>query len=291
MFCSSCGNAVPMPTGRFCHVCGASLAVPVGVFSPAPSRTPAQQADYIVKTGIGVGRYILLRVILFRVFLFVLAIVILGIVGLLIRSTNSSNERTEPVTALAPVQPGTQVPAVPDKVSPPSPADTNDAVSATDATPKDSADQIASPGTGMPSPPDIPPASRSLGDPLAKLTNGSSSHGVGGGVGNGIGGGFAPAIGGVFKVGGGVSAPAVLFRVDPGYSEEARTAKLSGTVLLSIVVDTEGHARDIHVVKSLGMGLDEKAMDAVAMWKFKPGMKDGQPVNVRAQIEVNFRML
>ena len=62
-------------------------------------------------------------------------------------------------------------------------------------------------------------------------------------------------------------------------------------MVLSIIVDTEGHAKDIHVVKSLGMGLDEKAMEAVAKWKFKPGTKGGQAVNVRASIEVNFRLL
>jgi TonB family protein len=88
-----------------------------------------------------------------------------------------------------------------------------------------------------------------------------------------------------------VSAPAVIVKVDPEYSEEARMAKYSGTVVLSVVVDQEGRARDIHVLKSLGMGLDEKAVEAVQKWKFKPGMKGGQAVNVRAQIEVNFRLL
>jgi uncharacterized protein len=95
--------------------------------------------------------------------------------------------------------------------------------------------------------------------------------------------------GGVFRIGGGVSQPAVIYKVDPEYSEKARKAHYSGTVMLAVIVDSGGRARDIHVVKSLGMGLDEKAMEAVAKWKFKPGMKDGQPVNVRATIEVNFR--
>lgn len=156
-------------------------------------------------------------------------------------------------------------------------------------------------------PPDTPLPQSNLnnwGDPLAKLMNGSNGNGFGGGmgngsgggVGNGSGGGFGPGSGGgvgggVFKVGGGVSSPSVLFRVDPEYSEEARKAKYSGTVVLAIIVDTEGRARDIHVVKSLGMGLDEKAIEAVQKWKFKPGMKGGQAVNVRAQIEVNFRLL
>jgi TonB family protein len=142
------------------------------------------------------------------------------------------------------------------------------------------------------------------GDPLAKLVNGSNGTGFGGGMGSGSGGGlgsgkgggFGPGEGGgvgggVYRVGGGVSQPSVIFKVDPEYSEEARKAKYSGTVMLAVVVDVEGHARDIHVVKSLGMGLDEKAIEAVEKWKFKPGMKGGQAVNVRATIEVNFRLL
>ncbi len=142
------------------------------------------------------------------------------------------------------------------------------------------------------------------GDPLAKLSNlsngtgfgGGMGSGSGGGLGSGKGGGFGPGEGGgvgggVFRVGGGVSQPAVIFKVDPEYSEEARKAKYSGTVMLAVIVDAEGHARDIHVVKSLGMGLDEKAIEAVEKWKFKPGMKGGQAVNVRATIEVNFRLL
>jgi protein TonB len=142
------------------------------------------------------------------------------------------------------------------------------------------------------------------GDPLAKLSNlsngtgfgGGMGSGSGGGLGSGKGGGFGPGEGGgvgggVFRVGGGVSQPAVISKVDPEYSEEARKAKYSGTVTLSVIVDAEGHARDIHVVKSLGMGLDEKAIEAVEKWRFKPGMKGGQAVNVRATIEVNFRLL
>jgi periplasmic protein TonB len=156
-------------------------------------------------------------------------------------------------------------------------------------------------------PPDTPLPQSNLnnwGDPLAKLANNSNGNGSGGGMGNGRGGGVGPGDGGgfgpgsgggvgggVFRVGGGVSAPAVVYKVDPEYSEEARKAKYSGTVLLSVIVDQEGHARDIKILKSLGMGLDEKAMEAVLKWKFKPGMKGGQAVNVRAQIEVNFRLL
>ena len=88
-----------------------------------------------------------------------------------------------------------------------------------------------------------------------------------------------------------MSAPSVLFKVDPEYSEEARKAKYSGTVVLYIEVDTTGHARNMRILKGIGLGLDEKALDAVNKWRFKPGLKDGKPVVVRAQIEVNFRLL
>jgi len=142
------------------------------------------------------------------------------------------------------------------------------------------------------------------GDPLARIgppSNGPGSgggigSGSGGGVGSGKGGGFGPGEGGgvgggVFRVGGGVTAPSLLFKKEPEYSEEARKAKYQGTVLLYIEVDPSGKATNMRVVRSLGLGLDEKAMEAVRQWKFKPGYKDGKPVTVAATIEVNFRLL
>jgi len=156
-------------------------------------------------------------------------------------------------------------------------------------------------------PPDVPLPQVALpnyGDPLAKLgplSNGTGSgagigSGSGGGVGPGNGGGFGPGSGGgfgggAFKVGGGVSPPTLLYKVEPEYSEEARKAKYQGTVVLSVVVDATGKAVEPHILRSLGLGLDEKAIEAVKKWKFKPGYKDGKPVAVIAQIEVNFRLL
>ena len=96
---------------------------------------------------------------------------------------------------------------------------------------------------------------------------------------------------GVFRIGGGVSAPQPIFKVEPEYSEEARAAGFQGTVLMSLVVDAEGAPTQIRVVRSLGMGLDEKAVEAVGKWKFRPGMKDGKPVAVFVNVEVNFRLL
>ena len=100
-----------------------------------------------------------------------------------------------------------------------------------------------------------------------------------------------PGSNGVFRVGGGVSAPVLLRRVDPEYSEEARKSKYQGTVLLSIQIDPSGKVNNVRVLHSLGLGLDEKAMECVKKWKFRPGFKDGKPVTTEGQVEVNFRLL
>jgi protein TonB len=141
------------------------------------------------------------------------------------------------------------------------------------------------------------------GDPLARNGPFSNGPGSGGGLGNGSDGGVGPGKGpgfgpgevggvaGVYRVGGGVSAPQILFKVDPEYSEEARKAKYSGTVVLQLVVDPNGHGREIRVIHSLGLGLDEKAIEALNQWKFRPGLREGRPVAVMATVEVNFRLL
>ena len=94
----------------------------------------------------------------------------------------------------------------------------------------------------------------------------------------------------VYKVGSEVKSPSVQYRVDPEYTTEAHDAKVAGTVVLSCVIGTDGKAHDINVVKHLGSGLDEKAVEAIQKWSFNPGSKNGQLVKVRAQIEVNFRL-
>ena len=66
---------------------------------------------------------------------------------------------------------------------------------------------------------------------------------------------------------------------------------MQGTVLLKLVIDTDGLAKNIQVLKSQGMGLDEQAVIAITQWKFKPGTKDGAPIPVQAQIEINFKLL
>jgi TonB family protein len=95
----------------------------------------------------------------------------------------------------------------------------------------------------------------------------------------------------VFRAGSGVTAPVVVQKVEPKYSEEARNAKFQGKVVLYVEVAPEGRADNIKVLESLGLGLDDKAIEAIRQWKFKPGMKDGKPVRVAATIEINFRLL
>jgi len=144
-----------------------------------------------------------------------------------------------------------------------------------------------------------------LGDPKSRVvgppSNGTGSGGgygagVGGGVGSGFGGGVGAGVGGgygggMFRPGtDGVSAPQLISKVEPEYSSEARQAKHQGTVILSLVVGADGMTRGIRVSRSLGMGLDEKAIEAVRQWRFEPAKKDGRPVPVAVDVEVNFRL-
>jgi len=96
--------------------------------------------------------------------------------------------------------------------------------------------------------------------------------------------------GGVYRVGGGVSPPRVISSPDPEYTKEARKAKYQCVCLVSAIVTEEGNTRNIKVVRAIGKGLDEKAVEAVSKWKFKPGMKDGKPVAVAVQVEVMFHL-
>ncbi len=126
-------------------------------------------------------------------------------------------------------------------------------------------------------------------------TGGGIGSGEGTGVGSGTGGGLGPGSGGgvgggVYSVGGGVSAPIPIYKPEPAYSEEARKAKYQGTVVLWIVVDATGAVTDCRVVKPLGLGLDEKAVETVRTWKFKPALRNSTPVPVRVMVEVSFRL-
>jgi periplasmic protein TonB len=155
-------------------------------------------------------------------------------------------------------------------------------------------------------PPEIKVAMNNLptiGDPKSSAiipSNGTGSQsgigsGEGGGIGPGNGRGVGPGEGmgiggGVFRPGRGVTPPRPIYSPDPEFSEEARKAKYQGTCTLMIVVSADGKPTNIRVVNSLGMGLDEKAIETVRTWRFEPGMKDGHPVNVEMAVEVDFHL-
>src|SRR6201996_4845033 len=143
-----------------------------------------------------------------------------------------------------------------------------------------------------------------LGDPRTSIvgpaSNGSGSgaglgSGDGGGIGSGSGAGSGPVEGGgygggLYHVGGGVSPPVLIYSVDAEFSDEARRAKYQGVSVVSLIVDAHGLPQRIRVVRKLGMGLDEKAVEAVKQYKFKPSMYQGKPVPVEITVEVNFHI-
>jgi len=143
------------------------------------------------------------------------------------------------------------------------------------------------------------------GDPAGILGTQSGGPGKNGGIGTGADGGVGPGhspgagpgdrggIGGLDpQHGRGVfTAPVLLEKTEPAYSEEARKGRVQGTVVLVIEIDTNGRARDIRVRDVLGFGLEERAIEAVAHWRFRPAYRNGKPVPCTAQVEVNFRLL
>jgi protein TonB len=133
---------------------------------------------------------------------------------------------------------------------------------------------------------------------LASQGAGSGSgfgHGLGGGIGLGHGTGAGPGSGGgygggLMSVGGGVSAPQVIYSVQPEFTQEARQANREGTVSIQLIVDAQGNPQNIRATRQLGMGLDQKAIDAVRQYRFKPAMYQGHPVSVQMVIEVDFHL-
>ncbi len=131
------------------------------------------------------------------------------------------------------------------------------------------------------------PNSPLVGSSLGNGSGGGLGSGTGGGIGAGSGGGMG---GGVRRIGGGVSAPVVLFAPEAEFSEEARKAKVSGNVLVYLQVDTLGRPAHVRVLRGIGLGLDEKALVAVRAYKFKPAMENGHPVAVEMNVEVSFQI-
>ncbi len=145
------------------------------------------------------------------------------------------------------------------------------------------------PNVGMPQSPQVAMASQGDGSDggFGSASGGGIGSGIGAGLGPGTGGGYG---GGVMSVGGGVTAPQVIHQVDPEFTEQARAARLQGQVAIQLIVDTNGNPEDLQVVHHLGMGLDQKALEAVRQYRFRPAMFHGRPVPVRLIVEVNFHL-
>jgi protein TonB len=144
------------------------------------------------------------------------------------------------------------------------------------------------------------PQGGQIGDPTSQFLN-ALSNGPGGrggigigccdGVGPSTGPGFGDGPPGIYPAGKmGVSVPQVIFSPEPSFSEEARKAKAQGMVLLVLVVGKDGRTYDIRVGQSLGMGLDQKAIEAVKVWRFRPATLNGQPVATQIAVQVDFHL-
>ncbi|HYL92849.1 MAG TPA: energy transducer TonB [Alphaproteobacteria bacterium] len=145
-----------------------------------------------------------------------------------------------------------------------------------------------------------------LGNPLSGrvsvvLSNGPGGHsGIGSGSNNGVGPGEGTGVGPGRDGGYGdnrysagdleVTAPVPKYAPEPEFSEEARRLKYQGVVTLAAVIGTDGRPHNLRVVRSLGMGLDEKALEKAKTWLFEPGKRNGRPVAVNMYLEVNFRL-
>ncbi|HTB97425.1 MAG TPA: energy transducer TonB [Terracidiphilus sp.] len=132
---------------------------------------------------------------------------------------------------------------------------------------------------------------------VTMLSNGPGSHaGIGTGDRDGLGPGGGPRgygpgdSDGVYIPGNGVSAPIPVFTPEAEFSDEARREKYQGVCMISVIIDAHGNPQNPRVIRSLGMGLDEKALEAVNRYRFKPAMKQGHPVAARIVVAVNFRL-
>ncbi len=94
----------------------------------------------------------------------------------------------------------------------------------------------------------------------------------------------------LYRIGGKVSPPALIHKTEPTYTKAAQHAKIEGRVILSAEVHPDGKAHNFQIVQNLDPGLDQKAIEAVTQWRFRPGMRDGNPVAVLATFEINFRL-
>ena len=132
-------------------------------------------------------------------------------------------------------------------------------------------------------------------DTASRGSGGGVGNGAGVGVGQGTGRGVGPGEGGgtgggPYRPGSGIDPPGLLREVTPNYTEQARRAGLEGEVLLEVVVGPDGGVSDVRVLRRLGAGLDERAVEAVRQWRFSPARRFGTPVAVVVEVAVEFKL-
>jgi periplasmic protein TonB len=159
---------------------------------------------------------------------------------------------------------------------------------------------VVPPDVKLPENSAMPNIGVSRSDNVTVVMNGQGLHGgMGGGSKDGLGPGSGPGYGpgsqggfgdGVYVPGGSVSKPVLIFAPEAEFSDEARRQKYQGVCMVSLIVDAHGNPQNIHVVRTLGMGLDEKAVEAIRRYRFKPAVKDGRPVATFITVEVDFRL-
>lgn len=148
----------------------------------------------------------------------------------------------------------------------------------------------------LPSDPSLPTIGMPNSTNVTMISNGpGDGAGIGlgrnGQYGIGTGDRFGPGPGNGYLPGDGVKAPVLVFAPTPEFSDEARRNKYQGICMISVIVDDKGVPRNPVIIRRLGEGLDEKALEAIPQYRFKPGMKDGHAVATRIIIEVDFRLL
>ena len=136
---------------------------------------------------------------------------------------------------------------------------------------------------------------RADADSRGSGSGGGAGSGNGTGMGEGDGPGLGPGSGGgtgggPYRPGSGVEPPVVLREVRPTYTEEARARAVTGEVVLEVLVRRDGIVGSTRVLTGLGWGLDERAVEAVRLWKFGPARRLGTPVDVLVEVVVEFRL-
>jgi periplasmic protein TonB len=139
------------------------------------------------------------------------------------------------------------------------------------------------------------PPSATVPDSHGPGTAGGTGTGQGTGVGEGQGAGIGPGSGGgtgggPYRPGSGITAPSILREVKPDYTEEGRRRNIEGDVVVEIVVRSDGTVSNVKLLRGLGAGLDERAIDAVRQWRFNPAHRYGTPVDVIVEVAVEFKL-